>query len=76
MFDYIKWWGTHWYSRLYKFRWAIAPPILAAMVVPEDGNFLVYLMVYFLGWTSGVCSLYELYLQDRENGSKEDKEES
>ena len=75
MVGYIKWWVAHWYNRIYNLRWVIIPPVIAAMIVPEDGNMIVYLMVYCLGWTSAICAFYELQQQDKEHARKE-KDES
>ena len=74
MIGYIKYWVVRWSDKVYRLRWVIAPPALAAFIVPEDGNMMIYLMVYCLGWTSALCSFYELQKQDKENASKEKDE--
>ena len=77
MINYITWWVQHWYSRVYGLRWVIFPAALAAFIVPEDGNMLLYLMVFSLAWISAICSMAELQRQDKEHAREEkDQEES
>jgi len=42
----------------------ILPPVLAVMIVPDDGNYVTHLMEYSLGFFGALFAFYGLGDQD------------